>query len=126
MSSKNFERLRTTLKEKGTLPLDEVSKIWKIYDEIDVENALFKPYYENDVKVSNDNVRVTCFENGNNVLAVIANAFKRPSGKTTIEFSDKFKTATDKINDKKVDLINGNTIDVEFETFDYLLIMLSK
>lgn len=106
--------------------LDEVSKIWKIYDEIDVENAIFKPYYENDVKVSNDNVRVTYFENGNNVLAVIANAFKYPSGKTLIEFSDKFKTATDKINDKKVDLINGNTIDVEFETFDYLLIMLSK
>ena len=29
MSSKNFERLRTTLKEKGTLPLDEVSKLFK-------------------------------------------------------------------------------------------------
>ena len=29
MSSKNFERLRTTLKEKGTLPLDEVSKMFK-------------------------------------------------------------------------------------------------
>ena len=29
MSSKNFERLRTTLKEKGTMPLDEVSKMFK-------------------------------------------------------------------------------------------------
>ena len=34
MSSKNFERLRTTLKEKGTLPLDEVSKMFKT--EVDI------------------------------------------------------------------------------------------
>lgn len=29
MSSKNFERLRSTLKEKGTMPIEEVSKLFK-------------------------------------------------------------------------------------------------
>ncbi len=106
--------------------VDEIAKVWRAFDDIDVETATFKPYYENDVKVSSDRLKVSYFENGNSLLAIVANAYNSPSGKTEITLNGKFKTAVNKMTGEGVELKNGNTLTVEFEKFDYLLVKLEK
>ena len=106
--------------------LNEIAKVWQAYDDIGVETATFKPCYDNDVKISSDKLKVSYFENEKAILAIIANAYNSPSGKTEITFNGSFKTATNKMTGEKVELLNGNTITVEFENFDYLLIKLDK
>ncbi len=106
--------------------IEEISKVWRAYDDIGVETATFKPCYDNDVKISSDKLKVSYFENQNAILAIIANAYNYPSGKTEITFNGNFKSAVNKMTGEKVELLNGNTLSIEFENFDYLLIKLDK
>ena len=39
--------------------LNEIAKVWQAYDDIGVETATFKPCYDNDVKISNDKLKVS-------------------------------------------------------------------
>ena len=60
------------------------------------------------------------------ILAVVANHYRQPSGKTDVVLNGKFKSAVDKITGEKVDLLDGNKFSVEFETFDYKIVELKK
>ena len=102
--------------------LKEVAKIWRIYDELPVSKAEYKPFFNNDVVSDNENVKVSYYELDGKVLAVIANFCKEPTGKSVITFAKKFKTATNKMTGEKVNLVDGDKITVEFDNFDYMII----
>ncbi len=102
--------------------LKEVAKIWRIYDELPTSKAEFKPFFNNDVVCDNENVKVSYYELGGKILAVIANFCKEPTGKSVITFAKKFKTATNKMTGESVNLVDGDKITVEFDNFDYMIV----
>ena len=104
----------------------EMKDVWAAYDSIPMEKAEFKAFFDNDAKTTNENVRVSYFDYEDGVLAIIANHYKHPSGKTDVILNGKFKSAVDKISGEKVDLVDGNKFSVEFETFDYKIVELKK
>ncbi len=106
--------------------LDEIAQIWRVYDKYEVSKCEFKPYYENGVKVSNNNVKVSYYEGKDGILAIIANSAKYPTGDTEVVLEGKFKNAVDTMTDKKLELIDGNKLSVNFEYYDYLLVRLEK
>ena len=102
--------------------LQEVAKIWRIYDELPTSKAEFKPFFNNDVQTNNENVKVSYYKLGGKILAVIANFSKNPTGKTEVKFAKKYSTAIDKMTGEKENLVDGDTITVEFDNFDYKII----
>ena len=102
--------------------LQEVAKIWRIYDELPTSKAEYKPFFNNDVQTSNENVKVSYYELGGKILAVIANFCKQPTGKTEIKFAKKYSNAVNKITGEKVNLVDGDKVTVEFDNFDYTII----
>ena len=106
--------------------LDEMEKVWKVYNAVPMEEATFKAYYENEVNVSNNSVKVSYFDYDKAIMAIVANMKKANSGKVEVEFGGTFKSAVNKITGEKLDLIDGNKIIVEYDDFDYSLIELVK
>ena len=128
-----FHHSLSTMIAFGVLPkantedaMVEMKDVWAAYDSIPMEKAKFNPFFENDATSSNDDVRVSYFDYDDGILAIVANHYRMPSGKTEIAFNDKFKSAVDKITGEKIDLVNGNKFSVEFETFDYKIVELKK
>lgn len=102
-------------------PLEEMTRIHKVYDAFPMENAHWKPFYENDVMCDNDLIRVSYFESGRKILAIIANMKNIPSGNVKIKFPFALKNVTDSITGEKLKTID-NSIEVSFDKFDYLLV----
>ncbi len=128
-----FHHSLSTMIAFGVLPkansyeaVMEMKDVWSAYDSIPMEKAEFKAFFENDAKTTNEDVRVSYFDYEDGVLAIIANHYKHPSGKTEVIFNGKFKSAVDKVTGEKVDLVDGNKFSVEFETFDYKIVELKK
>lgn len=57
-------------------PLEQISEIWSLMDDFDFHGAKWYPYYGDDVKfdTSNDLFKVSCYENGNQILMMCANS----------------------------------------------------
>ena len=128
-----FHHSLSTMIAFGVLPkansyeaVMEMKDVWAAYDSIPMEKAQFKAFFDNDATTTNENVRVSYFDYEDGVLAIIANHYKHPSGKTDVILNGKFKSAVDKVSGEKVDLIDGNKFSVEFETFDYKIVELKK
>ncbi len=103
-----------------------ISQVWKAYDSVPLANAPFYPYYKNDVKVSYDKVKISYFDYGKGILAIVANAKKCSSGKVDITFNNSFASATEKLSGENYTLQNGNTITVEFDGLDFKIFDLKK
>ncbi len=128
-----FHNALTCVIPYGLLPkpqnkdgIDEMENVWKAYDSVPFENATFSAYYENGVKTTNDNVKVSIFDYEKGTFAIIANMKKTNSGKVEIAFNGKFKKATNKLSGETLDLIDGNKLIVEYDDFDYSLVELEK
>lgn len=128
-----FHNAITCVMPFGLLPkpqnkdgLDEMEKVWKVYKTIPFERAEFNAYYENDVKTTNQNVKVSCFDYDEGRFAIVVNMKKENSGKVEVLFDSNYKKAIDKLSGKELNLIDGNKLIVEYNDFDYSLIELIK
>jgi len=86
-------------------PLDLMADIWKIYDAFPIVNSEFIPYWNSDVKVSDDRIKVTYYrytdiDGSVQLLAFCANISSEEISGVTIEFSEK--------HSKVIDTLNGN------------------
>lgn len=60
-----------------TIALEETSRIWEIYDSFPIAKATFKPYYsDNGVATSDPRVKVSYYDAGDELLAVVAGTEK--------------------------------------------------
>lgn len=76
-------------------PLEIMGKIWSILDSYDVENAEWRPYFKNDVEVSDDNVRFSYYKNDSELLCFVANMIKAPAENVKVTLPCKVATVVD-------------------------------
>lgn len=82
-------------------PLELMSQIWRFIDNFPIEDAEWKPYFENDVISSNDDIKVSYFEYGNRRLVFAANIDIEPKC-TTISFGDSVFSISSAVNVKSL------------------------
>ncbi|MBQ9921074.1 MAG: hypothetical protein IJO52_02720 [Clostridia bacterium] len=81
-------------------PLDLMGVIWKIFGKFPIEASEFKPYWNNNVKTSNEKVKVTYYKytalDGEVMLLAFAvNISGDPIENVTVEFEENVSKATD-------------------------------
>ncbi|MBE7028308.1 MAG: hypothetical protein E7407_04660 [Ruminococcaceae bacterium] len=84
-------------------PLEFMSGIWKIFDTFPIEKSEWMPYYKNEVKTSNDKVKVSYYKytyitGEEQLLAFIVNISANKISSVTVDFKEKFNKITDLTN----------------------------
>ena len=103
--------------------LDEMSGVWKALDSFDFNGAVWKPYYDNDVRTDNKNVAVSYYDNEKQALLFVSNMKNSPTGKVRITLPQKFRSVVNAVSGMKYEADN---ITVEFEKFDYAILLAEK
>jgi hypothetical protein len=104
--------------------LEELSKIWDVYDAFKTSTVVWKPYYKDGCPIGCDDerIKVSCYEKENQILAIVATTNKNFNGKAKI--NSNFGKVTDAISGKVLS-DNGNA-EVELCGFDYKLLVIDK
>ncbi len=106
-------------------PLEEMSKIWKIFDSFPIGMSEFKPFMTNGLEVSNEFVKASYFDHNNKVMMLIANWKKAPAQNVTIQAPDGVKALFDATSGKAYEITNG-MFTVNLGEFDYLILFGEK
>ena len=102
-------------------PLEYMSKVWNVLDEFSVENALWKPYFSNGIKVSSDKVRFSYYQHEQKMLAFVANMVDVPSGNVSVELPIKATQITDALSDCVI-AENTDTLQISLDGFDHRIL----
>ena len=103
--------------------LDEMSGVWKALDSFDFNGAVWKPYYDNDVRTDNESVVVSYYDNEKQALLFVCNMKNSPTGKVKITMPQKFRSVVNAVSGMKYE---ADKITVEFEKFDYAILSAEK
>lgn len=106
-------------------PLEDMSKLWRILDGFDIENAKWKPYFENDVTLSTDDVRLSYYETEDALLCLAANMKKIPCKQVTVVLPAKAKCITDEENGLVL-ATDTREFTVEFDSFGCRIFKVEK
>lgn len=106
-------------------PLEEMKAIWDILDDFDLDNSVWKPYFENNIEVSNSVVRMSYYETNTEMLAYISNMVNKPTGKVTIKLEKPVKEIINALNGEILST-NNDKFEVKFDKFDYLILKIIK
>lgn len=88
-------------------PLELMSKVWKIFGGFPIAQSEWKPYWENDVCISDERVKVSyyCFtelDGEKKILAFAVNISSEPIENVAIKFKENVTAAIDVMEEKKV------------------------
>ena len=105
--------------------LADVSNLWNVLDAFGVENAKWKPYFNNTVTVSTEDVRVSYYETDDALLCLAANMKGTPSTSVRIGFPVKARRITD-AEAERVLATDASELTVDFARFDYRIFKIEK
>ncbi len=107
-------------------PLEATSKIWKAYDAFPIAQSEFKPYYTNNgVTTSDERVKVSYYDAGDKIMAVVAGTEKGIESDVTVDFSALgAKNITDAFTGEKI--ADGSSYTARVEGFEYRLVLADK
>ncbi len=105
-------------------PLEKMSKIWEIYDEFNDGNVEWRPYYNASGRVvcETEDVKVSCYERDDKILAIVATTKKAFSGVAEIKSS--LPNIVDAMTNEKIS-VNGEA-KIQLDGFDYKILILDK
>lgn len=104
--------------------LEEMSKIWTVYDAFKKDGVKWKPYYQDGCPATTKtaDVLVSCYEREDKILAIVATSNRAFNGKALIETVG--KNVVDAVSGKT--LSENGTAEVELNGFDYKLLLIDK
>ena len=107
-------------------PLEITSKIWKAYDAFPIADSQFKAYYtDNGVTTSDNRVKVSYYDAGDKIMAVVAGTEKGIESDVTVDFSAiGAKNLTDAFTGEKVS--EGSSYTAFVNGFEFKLILADK
>ncbi len=106
-------------------PLEDVSRLWKILDAFDIEHAVFKPYFESNILLSTEDVRLSCYETEDALLCLAANMKREPRKGVTVTLPNTAKNVVD-AESGSVLTENADRITLDFDSFDYKILRILK
>ncbi len=107
-------------------PLEETARVWKAYDAFPIANSEFKPYYtDNGVITSDNRVKVSYYDAGDKIMAVVAGTEKGIESDVTVDFGAiGAKNLTDAFTGEVI--TQGNNYTAFVSGFEYKLILADK
>ena len=107
-------------------PLEETSRVWKAYDAFPIAKSQWKPYYtENGVSTSDERVKVSYYDAGDKIMAVVAGTEKGIESDVTVDFSAiGAKNLTDAFTGEKIS--DGNKYTAFVNGFEFKLVLADK
>ena len=102
-------------------PLEIISRIWRIYEEIDADHAEFIPYYskkDSGMTASDPSVMVSTYRHNDCLLAIVATT--RRDADTTFTITSEFSKLSDAISGEP--LSENGTATLSLHGFDFKLI----
>lgn len=107
-------------------PLEETSRVWKAYDAFPIAKSQWKPYYtDNGVATSDDRVKVSYYDAGDKIMAIVAGTEKGIEKDVTVDFSAiGAKNLTDAFTGEKVS--DGAEYTAFVNGFEFRLILADK
>ena len=107
-------------------PLEETSRVWKAYDSFPIAQSEFKPYYTNNgITTSDERVKVSYYDAGDKIMAVVAGTEKGIESDVTVDFSALgAKNLTDAFTGEKISESSSYTARVE--GFEYRLVLAER
>lgn len=106
-------------------PLEEMQKIWTAIDSFPVGDSVWRPYFENDIEVSNQDVKASYFETEDKALFFISNMQKKATGKVLIRLHKPYKKVYNAISMQEVPIVE-NVLELSFESLDYVILGAEK
>jgi hypothetical protein len=106
-------------------PLEETSKVWRIYDSFPIAESKWCPYYtDNGVKTSDERVKVSYYEAENELLAVVSGCETEINSDITIDFS---AIGAKEITDADTGALLGtSSFTRHFGGFEYILVKVKQ
>lgn len=101
--------------------LEQMSKIWTILDEFPIEGSSWNPFYDNNVIVSNSDIKVSFYKNNNNILIFVANWNNLFQGQVKITLPFELSSLINTLTNKYVD-ISDNSFELNFNKIDYVIL----
>ncbi|MBQ4154579.1 MAG: hypothetical protein IJE01_05225 [Clostridia bacterium] len=106
-------------------PLEETSKVWRIYDSFPIAESKWCPYYtDNGVKTSDERVKVSYYEAGNELLAVVSGCEANINSDVVVDFAS--LGACEIIDADSGETLGKNSFTRHFDGFEYILVKVSK
>lgn len=102
-------------------PLEDMSGVWRALDEFPISEAEWKPYFANDIQVSDNSVRVSYYKAGNEMLCFVANMVNEPSGRISVILPEKAQSVTDAVTGD-VMVSDTSELSIELDGFDYRIV----
>ncbi|MBQ4154578.1 MAG: hypothetical protein IJE01_05220 [Clostridia bacterium] len=106
-------------------PLEETSKVWRIYDSFPIAESKWCPYYtENGVKTSDERVKVSYYEAENELLAVVSGCEANIKSDVTVDFAS--LGACEIIDADSGETLGKNSFTRHFDGFEYILVKVKQ
>ena len=106
-------------------PLEETSKVWRIYDSFPIAESKWCPYYtENGVKTSDERVKVSYYESENEILEFVSGCEANIKSDVTVDFAS--LGACEIIDADSGETLGKNSFTRHFDGFEYILVKVSK
>ena len=107
-------------------PLEETARVWKAYDAFPVAKSEFKPYYtDNGVATSDERVKVSYYDAGDKIMAVVAGTERGIESDVTVDFGAiGAKNLTDAFTGEIIS--DGSKYTSRVDGFEYRLILADK
>jgi len=100
-----------------------VGEIWKIFDEYKLNDAVWHPYWRNElVKAEGENAYASCYESEKGLVSVAA-YFDKGDGKIVLEVPETAKIVKDLLTGKEYEVTDARvTVESDMSTLNLLLI----
>ena len=102
-------------------PLEDMSGVWRALDEFPISEAQWRPYFDNDIRVSDDSVRFSYYKAENEMLCFVANMVNEPSGRVSVILPEKAQCVTDAITGEVI-AADIRELSIELGGFDYRIV----
>lgn len=106
-------------------PLEYMSKLWRILDSFDIASAEWRPYFDNDVEVSTEDVRISYYDSSDGMLVFAANVKRSPTQGVSIRLPISVSEITDAESGELLAL-NSNGFSTDVEGFGHRIFRIKK
>lgn len=105
-----------------TNDIDFLAKVWKVFDEFDIGNAKWIPYWENNaVTVDCEKAYISYYKKDNELLIVLV-CYNKDCDKVKIQLDKKYSLAVDELDGNNDIVIDGNTMVIPVKYADLMMI----
>ncbi len=106
-------------------PLERMSKLWDIFNDFPLENARWVFYPRSEIKLSEEDVKLSYYETDKEMLCLSANTVKQDCKSVTVKLPFVAKRIKDCVTDEVL-VQNSDEFTIDYGSFDYKILRIVK